>query len=95
MNPTTRPTRTPRATHPRQATRTSRTTTPTGAPTTPLTHRQLNLATRHQLTTTAGIPPGTITSRTRPGGPWQRLLPRVYLLQTGPPDRWFAAGMAA
>ncbi|MCX5406993.1 hypothetical protein OHA37_24370 [Streptomyces sp. NBC_00335] len=49
--------------------------------------RQLNLATRHQLTTTAGVPPGTITSRTRPGGPWQRLLPRVYLLQTGPPDQ--------
>lgn len=52
----------------------------------PTVRRQLNLATRHQLTTTAGVPPGTITSRTRPGGPWQRLLPRVYLLQTGPPD---------
>ncbi|MFD8985832.1 hypothetical protein ACFV0Q_38950, partial [Streptomyces sp. NPDC059564] len=48
--------------------------------------RQLGLATRHQLTTIAGIPDATITSRTRPGGPWQRLLPRVYLLQTGPPD---------
>ncbi|MCX5013745.1 hypothetical protein OG765_22525 [Streptomyces sp. NBC_00555] len=47
--------------------------------------RQLNVATRHQLTA-AGVPDGTITSRTRPGGPWQRLLPRVYLLQTGPPD---------
>ncbi|MFE5535015.1 hypothetical protein [Streptomyces sp. NPDC056492] len=47
--------------------------------------RQLNLATRHQLAA-SGIPDGTITSRTRPGGPWQRLLPRVYLLQTGPPD---------
>lgn len=47
--------------------------------------RQLNLATRHQLAG-AGVPDGTITSRTRPGGPWQRLLPRVYLLQTGPPD---------
>ncbi|MFF4100357.1 hypothetical protein [Streptomyces sp. NPDC001903] len=47
--------------------------------------RQLNLATRHQLAA-SGIPEGTITSRTRPGGPWQRLLPRVYLLQTGPPD---------
>lgn len=45
--------------------------------------RQLGLATRHQLTA-AGVPDGTITSRTRPGGPWQRLLPRVYLLQTGP-----------
>ncbi|MEW1635769.1 hypothetical protein AB0469_17025 [Streptomyces sp. NPDC093801] len=52
----------------------------------PLARRQLNLATRHQLTTTAGVPRTTLTSRTRPGGPWQRLLPRVYLLQTGPPD---------
>ncbi|MFB7467977.1 hypothetical protein ACFCZ1_31555 [Streptomyces sp. NPDC056224] len=52
---------------------------------TPAPRRQLNLATRHQLTA-AGVPDGTITSRTRPGGPWQRLLPRVYLLQTGPPD---------
>ncbi|WP_327132242.1 hypothetical protein OG311_15090 [Streptomyces sp. NBC_01343] len=47
--------------------------------------RQLSLATRHQLAA-SGIPEGTITSRTRPGGPWRRLLPRVYLLQTGPPD---------
>ncbi|WCD86651.1 hypothetical protein KPP03845_103006 [Streptomyces xanthophaeus] len=47
--------------------------------------RQLGLATRHQLLS-CGVPDGTITSRTRPGGPWQRLLPRVYLLQTGPPD---------
>ncbi|MGW6704686.1 hypothetical protein ACWGDE_07320 [Streptomyces sp. NPDC054956] len=52
----------------------------------PAARRQLNLATRHQLIAQAGIPSGTITSRTRPGGPWQRLLPRVYLLQTGPPD---------
>ncbi|MEU8434189.1 hypothetical protein AB0F18_14955 [Streptomyces sp. NPDC029216] len=52
----------------------------------PLARKQLNLATHHQLTTTIGIPRTTITSRTRPGGPWQRLLPRVYLLQTGPPD---------
>ncbi|THA53835.1 hypothetical protein [Streptomyces sp. A1136] len=52
-----------------------------------LARRQLNMATRHQLTTAAGVPDGTITSRTRQGGPWQRLLPRVYLLQTGPPDR--------
>ncbi|MEU3721834.1 hypothetical protein [Streptomyces sp. NPDC031705] len=49
--------------------------------------RQLGLATRHQLITAAGVPDATVTSRTRPGGPWQRLLPRVYLLQTGPPDQ--------
>ncbi|MFE2239839.1 hypothetical protein ACFXCU_10130 [Streptomyces virginiae] len=48
--------------------------------------RRYNLATRHQLIA-AGVPDGTITSRSRPGGPWQRLLPRVYLLQTGPPDQ--------
>ncbi|MFD9303073.1 hypothetical protein ACFWCB_10420 [Streptomyces sp. NPDC060048] len=77
----------------RTAAVTTRTTpTPPTPPRPPTTRtastarRQLNLATRHQLTTQAGIPPGTITSRTRPGGPWQRLLPRVYLLQTGPPD---------
>ncbi|MDJ0379641.1 hypothetical protein [Streptomyces sp. G-G2] len=51
----------------------------------PLARRQLNLATYHQLKA-ARVPAATITGRTRPGGPWQRLLPRVYLLQTGPPD---------
>ncbi|WP_455353536.1 hypothetical protein [Streptomyces sp. SYSU K217416] len=50
-----------------------------------LAHRQLNLITYHQLKS-AGIPSGTISGRSRPGGRWQRLLPRVYLLQTGPPD---------
>ncbi|MFJ3924887.1 hypothetical protein [Streptomyces sp. NPDC090022] len=50
------------------------------------THRQLDLATRPQLLRT-GLSPATLTRRTRPGGPWQRLLPRVYLLQTGPPSR--------
>ncbi|MFJ1568443.1 hypothetical protein ACIOG8_30250 [Streptomyces erythrochromogenes] len=52
----------------------------------PAPRRRCNLATRHQLIA-AGVPDGTITSRSRPGGPWQRLLPRVYLLQTGPPDQ--------
>ncbi|MGW6985179.1 hypothetical protein ACWGE1_37950 [Streptomyces sp. NPDC054932] len=47
--------------------------------------RQLNMATHHQLRQ-AGIPAATISGRSRPGGPWQRILPRVYLLQTGPPD---------
>ncbi|MER5931312.1 hypothetical protein [Streptomyces sp. NPDC002054] len=51
-----------------------------------IAHRQLNLATAHQLRR-AGIPSATIAGRTRrASGPWQRLLPRVYLLQTGPPD---------
>ncbi|MFD3542748.1 hypothetical protein ACFWUQ_25105 [Streptomyces sp. NPDC058662] len=51
-----------------------------------MARRQFNLATRRQLTA-AGVPDATVTSRSRPGGPWQRLLPRVHLLQTGPPDR--------
>ncbi|MFG2997073.1 hypothetical protein [Streptomyces sp. NPDC048340] len=67
-------------------TRASTTHASTSETTARIGRRQLNLATRHQLTTAAGVPGGTITSRTRPGGPWQRLLPRVYLLQTGPPD---------
>ncbi|MFE1412906.1 hypothetical protein ACFW6F_19165 [Streptomyces sp. NPDC058746] len=50
-----------------------------------IAQRQLNMATYQQLKQ-AGIPSGTIAGRSRPGGPWQRLLPRVYLLQTGPPD---------
>ncbi|MFG2233165.1 hypothetical protein ACGFNX_24685 [Streptomyces sp. NPDC048723] len=51
----------------------------------PTARRQLNMATYHQLKQ-AGIPAATISGRSRRGGPWQRLLPRVYLLQTGPPD---------
>ncbi|MFH8891307.1 hypothetical protein [Streptomyces sp. NPDC017949] len=75
---------TPAFTHPastRPATR------PSGRPAASrLARRQHGLVTRHQLTAGAGVPGGTIASRVRPGGPWQRLLPRVYLLQTGPPD---------
>ncbi|MFG2295350.1 hypothetical protein [Streptomyces sp. NPDC048603] len=52
---------------------------------TAVAQRQLNLATHRQLRE-AGIAPSTIRNRCRPGGPWQRLLPRVHLLQTGPPD---------
>ncbi|MFD6969343.1 hypothetical protein [Streptomyces sp. NPDC059949] len=58
---------------------------PRTAPLARTAQRQLNLATHHQLTQ-AGIPAATISDRSRRGGPWQRLLPRVYLLQTGPPD---------
>ncbi|MFF5444469.1 hypothetical protein [Streptomyces sp. NPDC012888] len=53
--------------------------------TVPAPDRQLRLATRHQLLRT-GLAPSTLTRRSRPGGPWQRLLPHVYLLQTGPPS---------
>ena len=33
-----------------------------------------------------GLTPRMIESRIRPGGPWQRLLPGVYLTQTGEPS---------
>ncbi|MFJ6796509.1 hypothetical protein [Streptomyces sp. NPDC091268] len=74
----------------RTAPRTASTSTSAPVPLTAtarIARRQLNLATRHQLTTEAGVPGATLSSRTRAGGPWQRLLPRVYLLQTGPPDQ--------
>lgn len=34
-----------------------------------------------------GMTRGALRHRTRPGGPWQRLLPGVYLTATGSPDR--------
>jgi hypothetical protein len=33
-----------------------------------------------------GITPSVIAERCRPGGPWQQLLPQVFLLHTGPPS---------
>lgn len=33
-----------------------------------------------------GLTPALIARRCRPGGPWQRLLPQVYLLHEGPPS---------
>jgi hypothetical protein len=35
----------------------------------------------------AGLSPGSIATRCRPGGPWQRLRPGVILLGTGAPTR--------
>lgn len=46
---------------------------------------QDRLATTRQLTE-LGCPTSTITNRCGPGGPWQRVLPRVILLQTGVPS---------
>ncbi|MGW6864204.1 hypothetical protein [Streptomyces sp. NPDC054901] len=94
VNETTTPAATtPAFTHPastRPAARPASTrpaTRPSGRPAASrLARRQHGLVTRHQLTAGAGVPGGTIASRVRPGGPWQRLLPRVYLLQTGLPD---------
>lgn len=33
-----------------------------------------------------GVTPAVIAERCRPGGPWQQLLPHVYLLHAGPPS---------
>ncbi|TQF05505.1 hypothetical protein E6W39_28845 [Kitasatospora acidiphila] len=43
---------------------------------------QQHILTRAQLIE-HGVPSGTIAHRLRPGGPWQRVLPRVICLQSG------------
>lgn len=43
---------------------------------------QQHIVTRAQLIE-HGVPSGTIAHRLRPGGPWQRVLPRVICLQNG------------
>ena len=40
----------------------------------------------HRQLVELGFPERTIRNRTAPGGPWQRILPRTYLAQTGPPS---------
>ncbi|GFM97369.1 hypothetical protein Sfulv_21800 [Streptomyces fulvorobeus] len=50
-----------------------------------LAGRQRGLATHRQLQA-AGVARSMIGRRCRPGGPWQRVLPRVTLIQTGAPD---------
>lgn len=58
----------------------------------PHTPRTLDhLRTRHSVLTVRqlrehGVTPGTIAERCRPGGPWQQVLPQVYLLHAGPPS---------
>ncbi|MFD9128640.1 hypothetical protein [Kitasatospora sp. NPDC059571] len=49
-----------------------------------LARRQQNVVTAGQLRA-RGVPARAVTDYCRPGGPWQRLLPRVYLLQDGDP----------
>ncbi|MFE0463264.1 hypothetical protein ACFW1A_28830 [Kitasatospora sp. NPDC058965] len=49
-----------------------------------LARRQQNVITASQLRA-RGVPPRVVSDHCRRGGPWQRLLPRVYLLQTGTP----------
>ncbi|QNE77104.1 hypothetical protein F0344_23030 [Streptomyces finlayi] len=50
-----------------------------------LAGRQRGLATSCQLQA-AGLARSTIRRRCEPGGPWQWVLPRVTLMQTGAPD---------
>ncbi|WP_329580529.1 type IV toxin-antitoxin system AbiEi family antitoxin domain-containing protein [Kitasatospora sp. NBC_01250] len=49
-----------------------------------LARRQQNVITASQLRA-RGVPSRVVSEHCRRGGPWQRLLPRVYLLQTGAP----------
>ncbi|MET8541718.1 hypothetical protein ABZW03_13850 [Kitasatospora sp. NPDC004799] len=49
-----------------------------------LAKRQQNVVTASQLRA-RGVPARIITEHCRRGGPWQRLLPRVYLLQSAEP----------
>jgi hypothetical protein len=51
-----------------------------------LLSRQDHLLTRRQALV-AGVHPDVLHRRTRPGGPWQRILPGVYLTVTGTPTR--------
>ena len=47
-------------------------------------HKQLGVISRHQVPAT-GLTAGALRHRLRPGGPWQALLPGVYLTATGTP----------
>ncbi|MEV0369313.1 hypothetical protein AB0I10_05755 [Streptomyces sp. NPDC050636] len=59
------------------------------APLSPLPLRHLSHARCRVLTTRQlrdhGVPAAETTERCRPGGPWQQVLPGVYLLHPGPP----------
>ncbi len=50
-----------------------------------LARRQQNVVTAGQLRS-RGVPARVVSGHCRRGGPWQRLLPRVYLLQCGEPS---------
>ncbi|MER7759527.1 hypothetical protein [Streptomyces sp. NPDC097619] len=99
------PTRPAHPAHPARRGTPSR--SPVRRPALPVRAERLALR-QHGLLTTGqlrgeGVSAATIARRSRPGGPWQRLLPRVHLLQTGPPDArqralaavLYAAGPAA
>ncbi|MGW2548453.1 type IV toxin-antitoxin system AbiEi family antitoxin domain-containing protein, partial [Kitasatospora sp. NPDC001574] len=50
-----------------------------------LARRQQNVVTAGQLRA-RGVPSRVVSEHCRRGGSWQRLLPRVYLLQSGEPS---------
>ncbi|BDH10117.1 hypothetical protein [Streptomyces hygroscopicus] len=58
-------------------------------PLSPLPLQHLSAAHRRVMTTRQlrehGIPAAEVTERCRPGGPWQQVLPGIYLLHPGPP----------
>jgi hypothetical protein len=52
-----------------------------------LTHLNGAVVVRTRDLRAHGVSPGTITRRTRPGGPWRPLMPAIVLLHNGPPTR--------
>jgi hypothetical protein len=52
-----------------------------------LTHLNGAVVVRTRDLRARGISRGTITRRTRPGGPWRPLMPAIVLLHNGPPTR--------
>lgn len=52
-----------------------------------LTHLNGDVVVRTRDLQAHGISRGTITRRTRPGGPWRPLMPAIVLLHNGPPTR--------
>jgi hypothetical protein len=52
-----------------------------------LTHLNGSVVVRTRDLEARGISRGTITRRTRPGGPWRPLMPAIVLLHNGPPTR--------
>ena len=50
-----------------------------------LVRRTATRAVRRAVARRTACPPRALTEQCRPGGPWQQLLPGVYLLHPGPP----------
>src|SRR5262245_39581157 len=52
-----------------------------------LTHLNGAVVVRTRDLQAHGVSRGTITRRTRPGGPWRPIMPAIVLLRGGPPTR--------